>query len=79
MYLFLAAPCLCHCLWAFCRVESGGYSPVALQGLLIATPSVAVGAGSRVCWLQEFQHTNLCPLHWQGHSLPLDYSFEQCI
>jgi len=68
----------------------------------IATPSLAVGAGSRVCWLQEFQHTgsvvavhglscstargifpdqgsNRCPLRWQGHSFPLDYSFEQCI
>ena len=101
MYLCLAAPCLSRCPWAFCHVEGGGYSPVALHGLLLQrllllwarasgvlasgfqhTGSVVAVHGlscSTACGIFPDQGSNRCPLRWQGHSFPLDYSFEQCI
>ena len=56
MYLCLAAPCLSRCPWAFCHVEGGGYSPVALHGLLLQRLLLLWARASGVL-ASGFQHT----------------------
>ena len=46
-----------HCSAGFSlAVESGGYSPVVVLGLLIAVTSPVAEKGSRTHGLQELQH-----------------------
>ena len=55
---------------------SGVYSPVAVLGLLTVVASLVVG--HRLSCLTAYtiflnRGWNLCPLHWQADSLPLDH------
>ena len=80
----MAALGLCCCAWAFSLVEaSGGYSPVAVQGLLIVVASLVAEHGLQArgsvvvvhglscpvaCGNFPKQGSNLYFLHWQADS-----------
>ena len=51
-YLFLAVLGLCCCTGFSLVVASGGYSPVAVHGLLIVVASLVAELGSRAHGLQ---------------------------
>ena len=51
IYLFLAALGLCCCVWVFSpSAASGGYSSVAVCGLLIVVASLCCGARAVDAW-----------------------------
>ena len=55
---------------------NGGYSLVAAHGLLIVVASLVTEhrfQGAEACEIFLHQGSNLCPLHWQADSQPLDY------
>ena len=50
MYLFMAVLGLCCCVGFSLGTEKGGYSPVAVQGLLIAVASLVAEHGLWGSW-----------------------------
>ena len=80
---FLAALGLCCYVWALSSCGEGGYSLVAMRGLLIAVASLFVELGSVVVGhglscpvaygIFPDQGLNPCCLHWWADSQPLDH------
>ena len=74
LYLFWAVLGLCCCT-SFLQLRRVGCSPVAVSGLLTEVASL-VEQGLRcsaACEIFLDQGLNLCLLHWQAESYPLDH------
>ena len=81
IYIYLPVLGLHCCMQAFSSFGEQGHSLIELRRLLIAvaslwsTEAVVVALGLR-CWeacgIFPDQGLNLCPLHWQADSQPLD-------
>ena len=67
----LAALGLCCCMQPFSGCGEGGYSSLAMRGLLIVVASLVVEHGlscAVACEIFLDRRSNLCALHWQANS-----------